>query len=146
MRFSFSRSIFFILFIATSFWACQSDDSSNESGDETGDTTIVTDPYEQEIVTDAEASGILGRWELIEKRVPVVIKMSGTFFTFNSDGLLTISNPGDADLEDRSYPFNLEDSSLTFDSPYKLLFINGDSLVLEAETDNIRELNILKRR
>ena len=133
--------------IALIFWAaCDNSGSGDPASGDPLDSTQVEAQLDDQEVSPAESSGLLGTWELIEIRIPTPITVSGTFFTFDSEGQLTISNPDDADLEDRIMPFSYADSSLSYDQPYKLLFVNSDSLVLESETDGIRELNILQRR
>ncbi|MEZ4684490.1 MAG: hypothetical protein R3B47_00010 [Bacteroidia bacterium] len=137
-----------LLAISLLWFACGDDDSQHGSGGPDGQDSSLVDGQkpDEASVSSAESSGILGRWELVEKRIPTPISLSGTFFTFNSNGKLTISNPGDPDLEDLIIPFSYKDSSLSFDTDYQLIFVSGDSMVLESETDGIREVNILKRR
>ncbi|MFK7972477.1 MAG: hypothetical protein AB8F95_19055 [Bacteroidia bacterium] len=136
-----------ILIVCLFAFACEDDPQTDPDHDNpASDSTAIVEDIDPEIAGEAESAGILGRWELVEKRLPFSVKMSGTYFTFSSEGQLTISNPGDPDLEDRVIPFAYTDSSLTFEETYKLLFISGDSLVFEGETDGIREVNILKRK
>lgn len=138
----------FIILFSLLVFSCGDDDSGKGTGgpDSQDSTQIGGSKMDEQAVSAAESAGILGQWELVEKRIPTPITMSGTFFTFNSEGLLTISSPGDPDLEDLEIPFTYQDSSLTFDNDYQLIFVSGDSMVLESETDGIREVNILKRR
>lgn len=140
-------SLLLILF-SLLMYSCGEDEGGQEpNGPDAQDSTQTEEATVNQLaVSDAESAGILGRWELTEKRIPTPIAMSGTFFSFNSDGVLTISSPGDPDLEDLEIPFSYQDSSLTFDNDYQLVFVSGDSMVLESETDGIREINILKRR
>ena len=137
-----------ILLVPLVLFACGDDDSQHgtDGPDDTDSTSVNAPDGERGLVSDAEAAGILGRWELIEKRIPTPIKLEGTFYTFDSGNNLTISIPDEPDLEDLVIPFSYQDSSLTFDGDYKLVFVSGDSMVLESETDGIREVNILKRR
>jgi hypothetical protein len=143
------KSFRLLLILLPFIWyGCGEDNSDQDaSGEDRQDSTItVNAEIDQEAVGPAESAGILGRWELVEKRIPTPIKLSGTFFTFDSEGKLTISSPNDPDLEDLIIPFTYVDSSLRFDTEYQLEFVSGDSMVLTSETDGIREVNILKRK
>lgn len=126
--------------------ACEDSDPQDPGNSDGIDSTSTPSLNPTDDISPAESAGILGKWELIEKRIPTPIRMSGTFFIFSSEGKLTISNPEDPELEDLTIPFVYEDSSLSFNQDFKLIHISGDSMVLEGETDGLREVNILKRR
>lgn len=93
---------------------------------------------------DTSIMRLKGTWELVEKRIPEPIEMQGTFYIFQSNGMVRISVPGEAELPDKTTSFTYTEDTLSLlNTNYYIQYLDKDSMVWKGETIGIEELTVL---
>ena len=142
------KLIFFSLILTLIFSACEDDSQSEQEGNNNGENTENTEAS----LTDSKAnSPLIGRWELVEKRIPDLdlgkIEFGDIFYTFSEDGQVSTQHEDDTGIAEEQSSYSHQDNMLSFnDVDYEIVSIVGDSLFLQSETDGIKGLTVLVKQ
>jgi hypothetical protein len=133
--------IFMLLFLS-----CEEEGNANEQGNtqvNTEDSTQLSSD-----LTEA-ASPLIGRWELVEKRIPDIgaIPLGNIFYTFGADGLVQSEHKDDSGIGQEKGSYTLQDKLLYFnETQYEIVSLQKDTLHLQSNTDGITENSLFIRR
>lgn len=137
------KLILFSFFLMIFMLACDDTSNGNSQEDIKQDSTQVAEEEPESV------SLIIGRWELVEKRIPDIgsIPLGNIFYTFDAEGKVLSEHKDDSGLGQESGPYSLTENRLVFnETAYEIVSLAGDTLRLQSNTDGISENSLLIRR
>lgn len=126
--------------------ACDDEADNDTTADE--QTTAQDSSQLTTEVTEA-TSLLIGRWELVEKRIPDIgsIPLGNIFYTFSEDGKVRCEHNDDSGIEEETSSFTFQEELLLFnETAYEMLSFSGDTLYLQSNTDGITEKSVFVRQ
>lgn len=137
--------ISFSLILMLFFLACEEGNSNEQENGQVNaeDSTQLASDLAEPV------SPIIGKWELVEKRIPDIgaIPLGNIFYTFGADGQVESEHKDDSGVGQAKNSYTLQDKLLYFnETQYSIVSLTLDTLHLQSNTDGITENSLYIRR